>query len=256
MPPKTRSQTSEKVVSKDENVIEKKQPKKRGSPKEKVVNDDAEPKPEKLSKIEKPETTNKKIAKGKKKVKEVADSSTDIEKEIIETKEQSPDSSSTIYEFTVKDIDGNDLTLEKYKGHVCLIVNVASACGHTKVNYEQLVELHKQYAESKGLRILAFPCNQFGSQEKGTNEKIKEFAKKKGVEFDMFAKIDVKGKNADPLYTFLINTLPKVTSGTETGRDVKWNFTKFIINKEGKPVERYHATTKPLNLVESLEKLF
>lgn len=161
-----------------------------------------------------------------------------------------------IYEFKVKDIDGNEVSLDKYKGHVCIIVNVASRCGHTKSNYEQLVELYEKYAKSNNLRILAFPCNQFGSQESGTCEKIKAFAEKKGVKFDMFDKINVNGKNASPLWIFLKDKLPEVTSGKTTGKDIKWNFTKFIVNKEGIPVERYASSTKPLTLVESLQKLW
>ncbi|KAK9887776.1 hypothetical protein WA026_000091 [Henosepilachna vigintioctopunctata] len=170
--------------------------------------------------------------------------------------EESPNTAKSIYEFTVKDIDGNEVSLDKYKGHVCIIVNVASRCGHTKSNYEQFVELYDKYADSKGIRILAFPCNQFGSQESGSCEKIKSFAENKGVKFDMFDKINVNGKNADPLWVYLKDTLPEVTSGKATGKDIKWNFTKFIINKEGIPVERYASSTKPLTLVDSLEKLW
>ncbi|XP_045476139.1 probable phospholipid hydroperoxide glutathione peroxidase [Harmonia axyridis] len=172
------------------------------------------------------------------------------------TEEESKITADSIYEFTVKDIDGNEISLEKYRGNVCIIVNVASRCGHTKSNYEQFVELHDKYAESKGLRILAFPCNQFGSQESGTCEKIKAFADNKGVKFDMFDKINVNGKNASPLWQFLKEKLSEVTSGKATGKDIKWNFTKFIVNKDGVPVERYASSTKPLTLVESLEKLW
>ncbi|KAK9887891.1 hypothetical protein WA026_000195 [Henosepilachna vigintioctopunctata] len=170
--------------------------------------------------------------------------------------EESPNTAKSIYEFTVKDIDGNEVSLDKYKGHVCIIVNVASKCTHTQSNYEQFVELYDKYADSKGLRILAFPCNQFSSQESGSCEKIKSFAETKGVKFDMFDKINVNGKKADPLWAFLKDTLPEVTCGRATGKDIKWNFTKFIINKEGIPVERYASSTKPLTLVDSLVKLW
>ncbi|KAJ8306615.1 hypothetical protein KUTeg_017160 [Tegillarca granosa] len=114
----------------------------------------------------------------------------------------------SIHEFSVLDIDGNEVSLDKYKGHVVLILQA----------------LHAQYAESNGLRILAFPCNQFGSQEPGTNEEIKKFATEKyGVQFDMFSKINVNGSNADPLYNFL-----KLKQRGTFGDFIKWNFTKNV----------------------------
>ncbi|CAH0546702.1 unnamed protein product [Brassicogethes aeneus] len=157
----------------------------------------------------------------------------------------------TIYEFTAKDINGEEVSLEKYKGHVCIIVNVASRCGHTKSNYEQFVELYDKYAKDKGLRILAFPCNQFGGQEPGDSAKICEFVKARNVKFDMFEKISVNGKNAHPLYKFM-----KEKIAGPNGKDIKWNFTKFIINEDGKVVERHVPAKKPLTLMESLEKLW
>lgn len=155
----------------------------------------------------------------------------------------------SIYEFSAKDIHGKTVSLEKYKGHVCIIVNVASRCGHTKSNYEQFVELYDEYAESKGLRILAFPCNQFGGQEPGDAKKICEFAEGKGVKFDMFEKVNVNGTKAHPLWNWL-----KEKIQGPNGKPIKWNFTKFIINKEGQPVERFVSSKKPRALVETLEK--
>lgn len=159
-------------------------------------------------------------------------------------------SAKTIYEFTCKDIDGNDVSLEKYRGHVVLIVNVATNWGFTDKNYTQLQQLHAMYAESKGLRILAFPCNQFGGQEPGTNEEIKAFATEKyGVQFDMFAKIDVNGKKADPLYNFL-----KKKQGGTLGDFIKWNFSKFLVNKEGVPVKRYAPNDEPNKVAKDFDK--
>jgi phospholipid-hydroperoxide glutathione peroxidase len=119
----------------------------------------------------------------------------------------------------------------------------------TKTNYEQLAELHKKLAD-KGLRILAFPCNQFSSQEPGTNAEIKEFAKARGVEYDMFAKIDVNGETTHPLYKYL-----KTKQKGFLGNKIKWNFSKFLCDKEGQPVKRYAPTTGPLSCVKDIEKL-
>lgn len=153
----------------------------------------------------------------------------------------------TIFNFDVKDIEGNTVQLSQYEGYVTLIVNVASQWGFTKTNYNQLTELHTKYAE-KGLRILAFPCNQFRGQEPGSNEEIKEFIKGYGVKFDMFSKIDVNGANADPLYVFLKNA----KHGTLTN-SIKWNFTKFLCDKHGVPVKRYSPTVSPLDIGKDIE---
>lgn len=158
----------------------------------------------------------------------------------------------SIHEFSVLDIDGNEVSLDKYKGHVVLIVNVASKWGFTDKNYKQLQALHAQYAESNGLRILAFPCNQFGSQEPGTNEEIKKFATEKyGVQFDMFSKINVNGSNADPLYNFL-----KLKQRGTFGDFIKWNFTKFLCDKDGVPVKRYAPNTEPDECAKDFPKYF
>jgi len=163
-----------------------------------------------------------------------------------------PKKANSIYEFNAKDIDGNDVSLSKYQGHVCVIVNVASKWGKTDVNYKQLVEMYNKHSEADGLRILAFPCNQFGSQEPGTNEEIKAFAGKYGVQFDMFDKIDVNGNNAHPLYEYL-----KAKQGGTMGSFIKWNFTKFVTNKEGQPVARFGPTDDPIpKVLEKCKSLF
>lgn len=158
---------------------------------------------------------------------------------------------SSVYEFTANDINGEPVSLEKYKGHVLLIVNVASKCGLTATNYKELVELDEKYRETKGLRILAFPCNQFSHQEPGTSEDIVCFAKKKNATFDMFEKIEVNGKNAHPLWKYL-----KYKQSGTFGDNIKWNFSKFIVDKEGQPVERFAPTTEPSKIAKHLEKYF
>ncbi|CAH1970315.1 unnamed protein product [Acanthoscelides obtectus] len=155
----------------------------------------------------------------------------------------------SIYEFTCRDIKGNEVSLEKYRGHVCIIVNVASQCGYTKNHYAELGELYDQYAESKGLRILAFPCNQFANEEPGTSEEICQFVSSKNVKFDMFEKVNVNGSDAHPLWKYL-----KHKQGGTLGDFIKWNFTKFIVDKDGQPVERHGPSTSPKDLVKNLEK--
>ncbi|CAH0546701.1 unnamed protein product [Brassicogethes aeneus] len=155
----------------------------------------------------------------------------------------------SIYEFSAKDINGQDVSLEKYKGHVCIIVNVASQCGYTKNHYAELVDLYNEYSETKGLRILAFPCNQFGGQEPGDNQEICTFIKSRNVTFDMFDKVNVNGGSAHPLWNYL-----KHKQGGTLGDFIKWNFTKFVIDKNGQPVERHGPSTSPKDLVKVLEK--
>lgn len=156
----------------------------------------------------------------------------------------------SVHEFTVKDIHGNEVKLDRYKGQVLLIVNVASQCGYTDGHYKQLNELYEKYS-NKGLRILAFPCNQFGYQEPGTPQEILQFTKAKQVKFDLFEKVAVNGADAHPLWNFL-----KRMQGGTLGDFVKWNFSKFIVDKNGVPVERFGPNTDPLELVPYLEKLF
>ncbi|KAK9872382.1 hypothetical protein WA026_017842 [Henosepilachna vigintioctopunctata] len=155
----------------------------------------------------------------------------------------------SIYEFTANDITGQPVSLNKYKGHVCIIVNVASKCGYTDNHYDELNELHDLYSDSKGLKILGFPCNQFGSQEPGGSDEICEFAKRRKVKFDMFDKVDVNGNDAHPLWKYL-----KHKQGGLLIDSIKWNFTKFIIDKNGIPVERHGPNTSPKDLVKNLEK--
>jgi len=156
----------------------------------------------------------------------------------------------SVYEFNVTDIDGNEVSMEKYRGHVLIIVNVACLWGNTNKSYTQLQTLHEKYAESKGLRILAFPSNQFGNQEPWPESKIKEFVEEKfHVQFDMFSKINVNGDNAHPLWKYL-----KHKQGGTLGNFIKWNFTKFLIDKNGQPVERYSPTTEPFAIEKDLPK--
>ncbi|KAH7834926.1 hypothetical protein Vadar_020997 [Vaccinium darrowii] len=156
----------------------------------------------------------------------------------------------SIYDFTAKDIRGNNVPLGNYKGKVVLLVNVASQCGLTQSNYKELNVLYEKYKD-QGFEILAFPCNQFGGQEPGTNEEIQETACTRfKAEFPIFDKIEVNGENAAPLYKFL-----KSEKGGLLGDDIKWNFTKFLVNKEGKVVERYAPTTSPLKIEKDIQNI-
>jgi len=158
--------------------------------------------------------------------------------------------SESIYDFSVVDIDGNEVSLNEYEGKVLLIVNVASKCGFTK-QYTGLQQIYDKYKE-QGFVVLGFPCNQFGAQEPGTEEQIKDFCESTfGVNFPMFSKIDVNGDNAHPLYKYLKSNV-KGTLGTE---DIKWNFTKFLVDRNGKIIERYGSTTTPESIATEIEKL-
>jgi len=146
----------------------------------------------------------------------------------------------SVLDFTVKDIDGKDVPLSRYKGKVLLVVNVASKCGLTP-QYEQLEALHEKYGE-KGLAVLGFPANDFGSQEPGTEAEIKEFCSTKfGVKFDMFSKVSVKGDDCCDLYKFLTSE----QKNEKFAGDIKWNFTKFLVGRDGKVVARFEPRTKP-----------
>jgi len=156
--------------------------------------------------------------------------------------------SANINDIVVKDMNGKEVKLSDYNGKVLLIVNVASECGYTK-QYKGLQEIYSKYNE-KGLEILAFPCNDFGGQEPGTNEEIKEFCSVNyGVNFTLFDKIKVLGDEREPLYARLINN-----PNTENG-DVKWNFEKFLISKDGKIVKRFRSKVEPESedLISALE---
>lgn len=158
----------------------------------------------------------------------------------------------SIYSFVAEDIKGQTVSLSKYKGHVVLIVNVASQCGLTDTNYKQLSELHEKYSgNSPPLSILAFPCNQFGGQEPGTNREVELFSSSKySVKFDMFSKVNVNGDDAHPLWKYL-----KYKQGGTLGDGIKWNFTKFLVNQEGQPVQRYSPTTDPASIEGDIVKL-
>lgn len=154
------------------------------------------------------------------------------------------------YDFNATALDGQPVDLQRYRGKVLLIVNTASACGFTP-QYQGLEALQRRYAD-QGLVVLGFPCNQFGHQEPGDEAAIGAFCEKNyGVTFPMFAKVDVNGDDAHPLFRFLKGEAPGVL-GTEA---VKWNFTKFLVNREGAVVTRYAPTTKPEDLGGDIEKV-
>ena len=153
------------------------------------------------------------------------------------------------YSFSAKTLQGKARSMADFKGKVVVIVNTASKCGFTP-QYAGLEELNRKYSE-KGLVILGFPCNQFGSQEPGTSKEISEGCLiNYGVSFQMFEKIEVNGSEAHPLYVFLKKQLPGFLGGR-----IKWNFTKFVIDQNGKPVKRFAPTTKPEKMQEYLLKL-
>ncbi|HVY84297.1 MAG TPA: glutathione peroxidase [Caulobacterales bacterium] len=155
----------------------------------------------------------------------------------------------SIYDFTAKTLAGNDVSLADWRGQVLLIVNTASKCGFTP-QYEGLEKLYEEL-HPKGLTVLGFPCNQFGAQEPGSADEIGEFCQVNyGVSFPMFAKIEVNGPNAHPLY----NYLKQQKSGLFGGR-IKWNFTKFLIDRAGRVVKRYAPATKPERIGPAIEKL-
>jgi glutathione peroxidase len=156
----------------------------------------------------------------------------------------------TVYDFKAKTLDGKDANLAAFKGQVLLIVNTASKCGFTP-QYEGLEKLHENL-HGKGLTVLGFPCNQFGAQEPGSASEIGQFCMKNyGVSFPMFEKIDVNGAGAHPLYNYLKHEKPGVL-GTER---IKWNFTKFLVDRAGKVVARFAPSTKPEAMAASIQKL-
>ena len=177
----------------------------------------------------------------------------------------------TIYDFTVQDTKKNPVQLDAYKGKVLLVVNTATGCGFTP-QYEGLEALYKKY-QDQGLVVLDFPCNQFGEQAPGTEEEIVSFCQLKyNVSFPQFAKIDVNGENATPLFTYLKEQMPteeyhglaakgtgamlkKISKTYEKESDIRWNFTKFLVDREGKVVARFAPTTKPEDIEKELLKL-
>lgn len=155
-----------------------------------------------------------------------------------------------IYDIAVKTISGQETTLASYKGSVLLIVNTASACGLTP-QYKGLQELYETYRD-RGLVVLGFPCNQFAQQEPGTEEEIAAFCERNyGVSFPLFAKIDVNGPNAHPLYQYLKSHAP---SGED--QEIEWNFAKFLVDRDGQVVKRIDPRTKPEELTEIIEPYF
>jgi len=154
----------------------------------------------------------------------------------------------TIHDFTVRNIQGEPVPLSRYQGQVVLVVNTASACGFTP-QFAGLEELHKAYA-AQGLAVLGFPCNQFGSQDPGSNDEIASFCQLNyGVDFPMMEKIDVNGAKADPLYQWLTKEAP----GLLGSKAIKWNFTKFLVGRDGQVIRRYAPQDAPAKLAGDIE---
>ncbi|XP_072975553.1 probable glutathione peroxidase 5 [Typha angustifolia] len=162
---------------------------------------------------------------------------------------QSSPAETSIHQFAVKDTSGKEVDLGIYKGKVLLVVNVASKCGFTDRNYTELTELYNKY-KGKDFEILAFPCNQFLRQEPGTDQEIKEFACTRfKAEYPIFQKVRVNGPNTAPVYKFLKTSKPGFL-----GSRIKWNFTKFLVGKEGEVIARYGTSTAPLSIEKDIKK--
>tara|TARA_B100001029_G_C14947665_1_gene386888 strand:+ start:137 stop:628 length:492 start_codon:yes stop_codon:yes gene_type:complete len=156
----------------------------------------------------------------------------------------------SIFNFSCKDVNGNEKNLSELKGKVTLVVNTASKCGFTP-QYKGLEDLYQKYKE-QGLEVLGFPCNQFGNQEPGSNNEIEEFCTLNyRVTFPMFSKVDVNGDSADPLFKFLTSNKKGLLGSSK----IKWNFTKFLIDKDGNPVKRFAPTTTPEQISEDIEEI-
>ncbi|MBN7769429.1 glutathione peroxidase [Marinobacter daepoensis] len=159
-------------------------------------------------------------------------------------------SKDTVYDFSAKDIKGGDVSLGDYRGKVLLIVNTASKCGFTP-QFEGLQSLYDELG-GRGFEVLGFPCNQFMNQDPGTDDAISQFCSLNyGVSFPMFAKIDVNGDEVHPLYRFL----KREARGVMGSEKVKWNFTKFLVNRDGQVVRRYAPTAKPADIKSDIEAL-
>jgi glutathione peroxidase len=159
----------------------------------------------------------------------------------------------SIYDFSATSLDEHKVSLADYKGKVLVIVNTASKCGFTP-QYAGLEALYRQYKD-RGVAVLGFPCNQFGSQEPGTDAEIAQFCELNfGVSFPLFAKVDVNGAHAHPLFQYLKRQQPGLL-GLIGLSAIKWNFTKFLVDREGKVVARYAPSTTPHNLASAVEKL-
>lgn len=163
--------------------------------------------------------------------------------------------SNTIYDFSVNALDGSPVAFRDFQGKVLLIVNTASQCGFTP-QYEGLQALYEKFAE-KGLVVLGFPCNQFGQQEPGEAGEIKTFCESRyGVTFPIFAKVEVNGPNAHPLFKFLTQASPGMAIPfLGSAEDVKWNFTKFLVDRQGKVAKRYGSIVKPETIATEVEAL-
>lgn len=166
-----------------------------------------------------------------------------------ETKSAKP-AGNSVYEFKVKDIDGKEVNLSKYKGDVLLIVNVASECGLTDKSYAGMEAIYKKYKD-KGFKILAFPANNFGGQEPGTNAEIKEFCANKKASFDLFEKISVKGSDQAPLYAYLTRHPDKAVAG-----EVEWNFQKYLVGRDGTVLAKFSPKKFPEDkeITDAIEK--
>jgi len=159
----------------------------------------------------------------------------------------------SLYDFSAYDINGNLVDFKQFIGKTCLIVNVASEWGFTDREYKQLQKIYEKYKDN-GFVVLAFPCNQFGEQEPGSNQEIKKFVKEKyGVTFPMFAKIDVNGPNQHPVYAWLKHSSQNRYNGYV--EDILWNFTKFLINKEGQVFSRYDSKVAPVTFMNDIKNL-
>ncbi len=155
----------------------------------------------------------------------------------------------SFYDFEVKQTDGKEIKLSEFRGEVLLVVNTASKCGYT-YQFEGLQNLFEKYSP-KGFKVLGFPCNQFANQDPGTDEEIKSFCSLNyGVTFPLFSKIDVNGENAHPLFEFL-----KKKARGFLSSEIKWNFTKFLINRKGKVLRRFSPATKPEKIEKYIAKL-
>jgi glutathione peroxidase len=158
--------------------------------------------------------------------------------------------SENLYEIKVKDIRGSEKSMGDFEGKVLLIVNVASQCGFTP-QYKELQEIYEKY-KNQGFEVLGFPCNQFGGQEPGSDDEIKKSCEMNfGVSFPMFSKVEVNGEGAHPLFK-LLKSKAKGVLGTEA---IKWNFTKFLINRKGEVIDRFASTTSPKSISLEIEKL-
>jgi len=156
----------------------------------------------------------------------------------------------TVHDYTAKTIDGEDRTLSDYKGRVMVIVNTASKCGFTP-QYKGLEKVFRDF-RGRGLVVLGFPCDQFGHQEPGDENEIKKFCSLNyDVSFPMFSKVDVNGDHAHPLFKYLKNEAP----GLLGSRGIKWNFTKFLVDKSGKVIKRYGSMDKPESIIKDIERL-